>query len=207
MKVKNVLVPVAIASMTRSKVSLVQNGSRVSKAVEKTSTSTIMEMVQQQGVDKAEEGKTEVRKRKTLKLEATSNIKSSAAGKVWDLSTVCKESIFFPSVADFESWISANHAVEPAVWVKVAKMNKGIASVTCNEALMVALCYGWIDGIRKSLDETYFLQRYTPRRSKSNWSVVNKKYVAELVEAGRMKESGWKVINDAKEDGRWNKNN
>ena len=70
----------------------------------------------------------------------------------------------------------------------------------------MALCYGWIDGVKKSLDETYFLQRFTPRRSKSNWSLVNKNFAAELIASGRMQEGGLKAINEAKEDGRWLKN-
>jgi len=130
-----------------------------------------------------------------------------AGTKSWDLASVCEESICFPSMVDFESWISTNHAKEPALWIKFAKINTGIPSVTYKEALMLALCYGWIDGIRKRVDDTYFVQRFTPRRGKSNWSLVNKNYVAELAASGKIKESGWRAINEAKADGRWDMNN
>eukprot|EP01032_Pedospumella_encystans_P011982 gene11982-13896_t len=127
-------------------------------------------------------------------------------GGGWELKTICKECIHFRDSAEFETWLSSNHETEAAIWIKMAKKSSGIPSVTYKEALLVALCYGWIDGVKKSLDETYFLQRFTPRRSKSNWSLVNKNFAAELIASGRMQEGGLKAINEAKEDGRWLKN-
>jgi uncharacterized protein YdeI (YjbR/CyaY-like superfamily) len=109
----------------------------------------------------------------------------------------------FSSVAAFERWMKSNHARETEIWLKVHKKDSGLASVTTAQALEVALCWGWIDGIRKSLDERSFLQRYTPRRAKSLWSQINRDHVARLVKAGRMTPYGQKQVDLAKADGRW----
>lgn len=103
----------------------------------------------------------------------------------------------------FEKWMRVNHDSEPEIWIKVFKKAADVPTVTCAEALDVALCYGWIDAIRKGLDETAFLQRYTPRRSKSMWSQINRDHVARLTKAGRMTAHGQKQIDLAKADGRW----
>lgn len=109
----------------------------------------------------------------------------------------------FASVKTLETWMRANHAKAPELWIKVHKKESGLKSVTCPEALDVMLCWGWIDGIRKSFDEKSFLQRYTPRRAKSIWSQVNRENVARLIKAGRMKPAGQKQIDLARKDGRW----
>jgi uncharacterized protein YdeI (YjbR/CyaY-like superfamily) len=99
--------------------------------------------------------------------------------------------------------MAANHAREDEIWLKVHKKDSGLPSVTCAQALDVALCWGWIDGIRKSFDDTSFLQRYTPRRARSMWSQVNRDNVARLTAAGRMTAHGQKQVDAAKKDGRW----
>lgn len=109
----------------------------------------------------------------------------------------------FASVKALETWMRANHAKAPELWLKVHKKDSGKKSVTCAEALDVMLCWGWIDGIRKGFDEQSFLQRYTPRRAKSIWSQVNRENVARLIEAGRMQSPGQQQIDLAKKDGRW----
>jgi uncharacterized protein YdeI (YjbR/CyaY-like superfamily) len=109
----------------------------------------------------------------------------------------------FSSVAAFEKWMKSNHARETEIWLKVHKKDSGLRTVTTAQALEVALCWGWIDGIRKSLDERSFLQRYTPRRAKSLWSQINRDHVARLVKAGRMTPFGQQQIDLAKADGRW----
>jgi len=109
----------------------------------------------------------------------------------------------FSSVAAFERWMKSNHARETEIWLKVHKKDSGLPTVTTAQALEVALCWGWIDGIRKSLDERSFLQRYTPRRAKSLWSQINRDHVARLAKAGRMTPFGQKQIDLAKADGRW----
>ena len=89
------------------------------------------------------------------------------------------------------------------MWLKIAKKNSGVPSLTDDEAVDVGLCYGWISGQRKSLDEVYYLQKYVPRRPRSRWSQVNVDKVAELAAAGRMRPSGWAEVEAAKADGRW----
>jgi uncharacterized protein YdeI (YjbR/CyaY-like superfamily) len=105
--------------------------------------------------------------------------------------------------AAFEKWLGAHHDVEPEVWIKVHKISSGLPSVTPAQALDVALCWGWIDGIRKGLDERSFLQRYSPRGPKSTWSQINRAHVARLLAAGRMTPHGQRQVDAAKADGRW----
>ena len=93
--------------------------------------------------------------------------------------------------------------MEPEVWIKVHKRSSGLASVTTAQALDVALCWGWIDGIRKGFDERSFLQRYSPRGPRSTWSQINRVHVARLQAAGRMTPYGQRQVDAAKADGRW----
>jgi uncharacterized protein YdeI (YjbR/CyaY-like superfamily) len=109
----------------------------------------------------------------------------------------------FPDEASFEAWMRRQHARETELWLRVFKKGPGVKSVTTAQALDVCLCWGWIDGIRKSLDAVSFLQRYTPRRPKSLWSQVNREHVARLTAAGRMTPHGQREIDRAKSDGRW----
>lgn len=109
----------------------------------------------------------------------------------------------FRTQAAFETWLAANHARETEVWLKVHRKASGLPSVTCAEALEVALCWGWIDGIRKSFDDRSFLQRYSPRKARSIWSQINRDHVARLTAAGRMTPHGQRHVDAAKADGRW----
>lgn len=109
----------------------------------------------------------------------------------------------FKSEGALEAWFRRNHEREPELWLKIYKKASGMPTVTPAQALDVALCWGWIDGIRKAFDDRAFLQRYTPRRAKSMWSQVNREHVARLVAAGRMTPSGQRQIDAAKADGRW----
>ena len=109
----------------------------------------------------------------------------------------------FRTEAAFESWMRQNHAREDEVWVRLYKKGSGVPSITLAEALDVVLCWGWIDGIRKGLDERSYLQRYTPRRAKSIWSQINREHVARLTKAGRMTRHGQRQVDAAKADGRW----
>ena len=103
----------------------------------------------------------------------------------------------------FDAWMRANHDRETEIWVRIYKKGSGRATVTNLQALDVALCWGWIDGIRKGLDEESFLQRYTPRRAKSIWSQINRDNVARLTAAGRMQPAGQRQVDAARADGRW----
>ena len=109
----------------------------------------------------------------------------------------------FRTEAAFEAWLAANHARETEIWLKVHKKDSGLPTVTCAQALDVALCWGWIDGIRKAYDECSFLQRYTPRRARSVWSQINRDHIARLTSAGRVTPHGQRQVDAAKADGRW----
>lgn len=109
----------------------------------------------------------------------------------------------FRTQAAFEKWLAANHDRETEVWLKVHKKDSGLPTVAIAEALDVVLCWGWIDGIRKSFDEHSFLQRYTPRTARSMWSQVNRDHVARLTAAGRMTPHGQRRVDAARADGRW----
>ena len=109
----------------------------------------------------------------------------------------------FADAAAFEAWLDT-HADDPVgVWLKLAKKSSGIPSMTADEAVDVGLCYGWISGQRKPLDEIWYLQKYVPRRPRSVWSQVNVAKVAELTAAGRMRARGVAEVAAAKADGRW----
>lgn len=109
----------------------------------------------------------------------------------------------FPTEAAFAKWMRAHHSGETELWLRIYKKGSGVATVTYAQALDVALCWGWIDGIRKAFDERSFLQRYTPRRARSIWSQVNCGHVARLTAAGRMTPHGQRQVDAAKADGRW----
>jgi uncharacterized protein YdeI (YjbR/CyaY-like superfamily) len=109
----------------------------------------------------------------------------------------------FRTQAAFETWLGAHHDRETELWLKIHKKGSGMPSVTHAQALEVALCWGWIDGVRKAFDERSFLQRYTPRKPKSVWSQVNRDHVARLAAAGRMTPHGQRHVDAAMADGRW----
>ena len=109
----------------------------------------------------------------------------------------------FASQSTWADWLAKQHDKSAGVWLKLAKKDSGISSVTYAEALDVALCYGWIDGQKNSFDEKYFLQKFTPRRPKSIWSKINVEKVERLIASGQMKPAGLKTIEAAKADGRW----
>jgi uncharacterized protein YdeI (YjbR/CyaY-like superfamily) len=113
------------------------------------------------------------------------------------------EVIAFRDAAEFETWLAEHVDQSAGVWLKIAKKGSGIASLTDDEAVDVGLCYGWISGQRKGLDEAYYLQKYVPRRPQSRWSQVNVRKVEELLAAGRMRPAGLAEVAAAKADGRW----
>jgi len=129
MKVKHFLFVPLIASMTKNKQSLVQPAGQLSKTIYKSTATRELST-----------------KAKLIKPE----------GGGWVLEAICKECIHFRDSTEFETWLNLNNGKEAAIWIKMAKKSSGIPSITYKEALLVALCYGWIDGVKKSLDETYF---------------------------------------------------
>jgi uncharacterized protein YdeI (YjbR/CyaY-like superfamily) len=109
----------------------------------------------------------------------------------------------FVSSDAWAAWLEGHHTASDGLWLKIAKKGSGLETVTYDQAVEIALCYGWIDGQVRSFDEDYYLQRFTPRRSRSKWSKVNRKKVTELMNRGEMKAAGLREVERAKADGRW----
>ncbi len=109
----------------------------------------------------------------------------------------------FADAAALEAWLGASPADHPGIWLKLAKKGQGVTSVSQREAVDAGLCFGWIDGLINRYDERFYLLRFTPRRPRSKWSLVNTERAAELIAAGRVRPGGMRQIEAAKADGRW----
>ena len=109
----------------------------------------------------------------------------------------------FETQQDWERWLAERHTNTEGIWLKIAKKETGTPSVSYSEALESALCYGWIDGQKASFDDTYWLQKFTPRGPKSMWSQVNCDKVTVLMASGRMQPAGIRQVELARADGRW----
>ncbi|MBN2611084.1 MAG: hypothetical protein JXB00_05970 [Bacteroidales bacterium] len=113
--------------------------------------------------------------------------------------------ISFASGKEWRNWLEQNHQTYAGIWLRIYKKGTGISSINHDEALDEALCYGWIDGQARKYDEESYLQKFTPRRKRSTWSKRNIEHIARLEQEGKMKPSGWKEVEAAKADGRWDK--
>ena len=111
--------------------------------------------------------------------------------------------LHFESADAWDAWLAASHANSPGVWLRIAKKGSGVPSVDYSEAVDVALCHGWIDGQKNSLDLAFWLQRFTPRRPASKWSRVNTQRAEALIDAGRLRPAGLRQVEVAMADGRW----
>lgn len=109
----------------------------------------------------------------------------------------------FPSPKELGRWLKVNHTTESELWVKIFKLKTGIPSVTWDDVVVESLCWGWIDGIKKSIDNQAYLQRITPRRPRSNWSKRNREHAERLISEGRMNEPGLVHVRAAQADDRW----
>ncbi|MEA2384691.1 MAG: hypothetical protein QOH72_4662 [Solirubrobacteraceae bacterium] len=109
----------------------------------------------------------------------------------------------FASAEEWEAWLREHHDSTRGVWIKFARKGSGIPTVTYMEALHAALCFGWIDGQARGGDDSFYLQRFTPRRARSIWSKRNRDFVTALIESGRMQPAGLREVERAKADGRW----
>jgi uncharacterized protein YdeI (YjbR/CyaY-like superfamily) len=109
----------------------------------------------------------------------------------------------FADAATWETWLDDHHADRAGVWIRIARKGSGYRSIDAAEGTQIALCFGWIDGQRRRLDETHFLQKYTPRRRRSLWSRINRDRAEALIAAGRMRRPGLDQIAAARADGRW----
>lgn len=114
-----------------------------------------------------------------------------------------RPSLAFPTGEAWERWLEENHTGSDGMWLRMAKKGTGIESVRYPEVLDIALCFGWIDARREALDDSYFLQRFTPRRPRSKWSRINRDKVERLIAEGRMRPAGLEQVALAKADGRW----
>ncbi len=110
--------------------------------------------------------------------------------------------VLFKDRAEFREWLTANHQTSPGIWMILGKV-KSLKTIKADEALEEALCFGWIDGQIKSLDEEKYLKKFTPRRKGSRWSERNRRLAEALIRAGKMTESGFKAIDEAKRIGTW----
>jgi uncharacterized protein YdeI (YjbR/CyaY-like superfamily) len=106
-------------------------------------------------------------------------------------------------MSDFRNWLETNHDKSDGIWLKIFKVASKIKTISYEEAVEQALCFGWIDGQKKPFDTHAWLQKFTPRRAKSAWSKINVERAERLIEAGLFKQGGLKVVEDAKADGRW----
>ena len=109
----------------------------------------------------------------------------------------------FASPVELEAWLEERHATSQGIWLKIAKKESGVKSVTYYEALELALCFGWIDSQKRRFDEKHFLQRFTPRRPRGKWSRINRDRAEELIAAGAMRAAGMAEVEAARADGRW----
>jgi uncharacterized protein YdeI (YjbR/CyaY-like superfamily) len=109
----------------------------------------------------------------------------------------------FASARAWERWLAKHHGTAAGLWLKIAKKGTGVVTVDVTDAIEVALCYGWIDGLRHAHDDTYFRQRFTQRKPRSKWSQINRNRVEALIAAGRMRPAGQAQVDAAKADGRW----
>lgn len=111
--------------------------------------------------------------------------------------------LLFQDEQAWEQWLAQHHGTSPGLWLRLAKKNSGLRSLSYAEALDVALCYGWIDSQKKSYDADCWLQKFTPRGPRSIWSKINVEKVQVLSRAGRMRPAGLTAVEQAKVDGRW----
>jgi len=111
----------------------------------------------------------------------------------------------FASQKKWVEWLVKQHGKSAGLWLKLGKKDSGISSITYDEALEIALCYGWIDGQKKGFDEKHWLQKFTPRGPKSIWSKINVAKAERLIKSKKMKPAGLRAIEAAKKNGRWEK--
>jgi uncharacterized protein YdeI (YjbR/CyaY-like superfamily) len=113
------------------------------------------------------------------------------------------EPVLCATLAEWEAWLEDHHATSAGVWLKIAKKRAAVTTVAYPEVLDAAICFGWIDARRQGYDETFFLQRFTPRGPRSIWSQLNRTKATTLIEAGRMRAAGLAQVRAAQGDGRW----
>ena len=111
--------------------------------------------------------------------------------------------VSFSSAQLWEAWLADQHESAAGVWLKIAKKDSGTPTVSYAEAVEVALCFGWIDGVKRAVDDKHWVQRFTPRRARSKWSRINRDKAEALIATDRMRPAGLREVERAKADGRW----
>ena len=109
----------------------------------------------------------------------------------------------FKDAAEWEAWLAEHHVKSPGLWLRIGKVRSNVKTVSYAEALDVALCYGWIDGQKKTFDDATWLQKFTPRGKRSIWSKINREKVEHLIESGRVQAAGLEAVQRAKANGEW----
>lgn len=118
---------------------------------------------------------------------------------------VTAEPLHFATAEKWRAWLERNHGTEEDVWLMISKKHSETRSVTLQEAMQEAICFGWIDSSLQPIDGERYALRFTPRRKTSNWSERNKGWAAMLIAEGRMTEAGLAKIEEAKQNGRWDR--
>lgn len=111
--------------------------------------------------------------------------------------------VAFETQSDWAAWLESNHDTSPGVWLQLAKKASGVPSVSYDQAVEAALCFGWIDGQKGRLDDKAWLQRFTPRGPRSIWSKINRERAEKLAASGRMSPAGSRAVENAKQNGQW----
>lgn len=141
-----------------------------------------------------------------MAASATARELAAASGKGRAMSTKGKNDApirLFTTQEEWAAWLEKNHRKQDGLWLRIAKKDSGLTSVTYLEAVETALCHGWIDGLKRPESKKAWLQRFVPRRPKSLWSKINREKALALIASGRMKEPGLEMIKQAQSDGRW----
>lgn len=149
-----------------------------------------------------------VRKTARAKASAAKHVQKPSASKRAKTTRKAKAPVAEPTRTfrtreDFASWLEKNHGRSTGIWARIARKGGGLKSMTYQEGLEVALCYGWIDALKRPEDETAWLQRFVPRRPKSLWSRINREKALALIERGEMRAAGHAEVERARNDGRW----
>ena len=111
--------------------------------------------------------------------------------------------ILFATPAEWAAWLDEHGADAPGIWMRLGKKNSGLTSIDYAQAVEGALCYGWIDGLKRKYDDVSWIQKFTPRRAKSIWSKINREKVQALIDSGQMRPAGLAAVAAAQADGRW----
>ena len=146
---------------------------------------------------------------KKLKTTAKSATKNADGSDCKD-SKICNDDtpdgrprMYFDNATSFRTWLDDNHCTSTGIWLMIPKKGCGGNGPTYPEAVDDALCYGWIDSQIRKVNDQYYMQKFTPRLSKSKWSKINCKKISNLIKTGKMQQAGLNAVNAAKEDGRW----